>query len=86
MTFIPVPGIGQANLDPLNNFAAWFDRLILSGNIGRCGKGLYDITGIFTTIPAIASGLIGIFVGDLLLTKKRDDRENLFGCSLQVGF
>jgi len=87
MTFIPIPGIGEANLDPVNNFAAWFDRLILEGNIGRNGKGLYDLTGIFTTLPAIASGLSGIFIGHLLLNEKMEEQIKLIwmfvvGCSL----
>lgn len=87
MTYVPVPGIGAANLDPVNNFSAWFDRLILEGNLGQNGKGLYDITGIFTTIPAIGSGLSGIFIGHLLMSKKMDGNIALIwmfvlGCSL----
>ena len=85
MMFVPVPGIGPANLEPETNFSAWFDRLILEGYIGKGGLGRYDATGIFTTIPAIASGLSGIFVGHLLADKKRKEQEKLiwlfiFGC------
>lgn len=86
MTYMPVPGIGVANLDPINNFSAWFDRLILEGNLGQKGEGLYDATGIFTTIPAIGSGLSGVFIGYLLLPGKMDGRISLIwmfvlGCS-----
>lgn len=69
MMYVPVPGIGPSNLEPTNNFSAWFDRLILEGYIGSHGQGQYDSTGIFTTIPAIASGLMGVFIGHLLERK-----------------
>ncbi|MFK5972320.1 MAG: heparan-alpha-glucosaminide N-acetyltransferase domain-containing protein [Flavobacteriaceae bacterium] len=87
MTFVPVPDIGPANLEPTTNFSAWFDRFILEGNIGRKGKGVYDSTGIFTTIPAIASGLSGVFTGHLLASKKMDAHVKLIwlfvaGCAL----
>ncbi|MEZ4810685.1 MAG: heparan-alpha-glucosaminide N-acetyltransferase domain-containing protein [Allomuricauda sp.] len=92
MMFVPVPGIGPANLDPVNNFSAWFDRFILEGYIGSHGQGQYDATGIFTTIPAIASGLAGILVGNLLADKNKEQNEKLiwmfiFGClSIAVGW
>ncbi len=72
LTFIPVPQVGAANLNPTNNFAAWFDRLILNGFLGRNGSAQFDTTGIFSTIPAIASGLTGVLVGHLLLVKKKN--------------
>ncbi|WP_181938015.1 MULTISPECIES: acyltransferase family protein [unclassified Arenibacter] len=89
MSFVPVPGIGPPNLDPTNNFSAWFDRLILNGNIGPMGRGLYDSTGIFTTIPAIASGLSGIFIGRLLNSNKMHNEVKLIwmfiiGCTLLI--
>ena len=77
LMYVPVPGIGPANLEPINNFTAWFDRLILEGYIGKSGQGQYDSTGIFTTIPAIASGLVGVFVGHLLSSKKLTENEQL---------
>ncbi|MFC4221284.1 acyltransferase family protein [Flagellimonas marina] len=92
MMFLPVPGIGPANLDPINNFSAWFDRFILEGYIGSRGQGQYDSTGIFTTIPSVASGLAGILVGNLLAEKKKEQNEKLiwmfiFGClSMAVGW
>ncbi|WP_170283960.1 acyltransferase family protein [Flagellimonas olearia] len=77
MTFVPIPGIGRPNLDPTNNFSAWFDRLLLNGYMGGKGKGLYDSTGIFTTVPAVASGLSGVLVGHLFLSEKMTDNVKL---------
>ncbi len=77
LMYVPVPGIGPANLDPINNFTAWFDRLILEGYIGSGGQGQFDATGAFTTIPAITSGLAGVFVGHLLSSKILTEQEQL---------
>lgn len=89
MTFVPVPGIGGATLDPINNFSAWFDRFFFEGYLGRRGQGQYDITGIFTSIPAIASALSGFFVGHLLANKKSNDNAKVIwmfivGCSIML--
>jgi predicted acyltransferase len=69
MRFVPVPGIGRPTheipiLDPNNNLAAWLDRAV-NGFTQRwfhTGR-LYEITrdpeGLLSTIPAIATTLIG---------------------------
>ncbi|TMU50707.1 acyltransferase family protein [Flagellimonas algicola] len=77
MMYVPVPGIGPASLDPINNFSAWFDRLILNGYLGSKGQGQYDATGIFTTVPAIASGLAGVLTGELLSDRTKNQNEKL---------
>ncbi len=77
ITYVPVPGIGPANLDPVNNFSAWFDRLILDGFLGTKGLDSYDSTGLFSTIPAVASGMSGLFAGYLLDQKSMDENIRL---------
>ena len=77
LTYLPVPGIGPANLDPSNNFSAWFDRLILNGYLGTKGLATYDNNGIFSTIPAIASGMSGMFAGYLLKQNNMDEKTRL---------
>jgi predicted acyltransferase len=64
MTMIPVPGIGDANLEPETNMGAWLDRLLLEGHLWTQSK-TWDPEGVVSTIPAIATGLIGMLAGQL---------------------
>jgi len=64
MTWIPVPGFGAANLDPGTNLAAWLDRIILDGHLWAQSK-TWDPEGVLSTLPAIASGMIGMLAGQL---------------------
>ncbi|MFD2932329.1 acyltransferase family protein [Spirosoma flavum] len=66
MTFVPVPGVGFANLEPETNLAAWFDRTILTpAHVYKPAK-VWDPEGLLSTLPAIATGLIGILTGTWL--------------------
>ncbi|MEO9802134.1 MAG: DUF5009 domain-containing protein [Reichenbachiella sp.] len=65
MTFMPVPDFGVANLEPETNFAAWFDRLFLSGHMWKYSK-TWDPEGLLSTLPSIVTGLLGMFTGKLL--------------------
>ena len=40
MTFIPVPGVGPANLEKTTNLAAWLDNLIIEWSLMELYKGL----------------------------------------------
>lgn len=72
MTFIPVPGVGYANLEKETNLGAWLDRNILGeAHLWKAAK-TWDPEGILSTIPAIATGLFGVLVGVYL---KRKDIE-----------
>ncbi len=66
MILIPVPGFGSANLSPNGNLAACIDRLLLNGHL--YGK-TYDPEGILSTLPAIATTLLGNLTGIWLLSK-----------------
>jgi predicted acyltransferase len=72
MNFIPVPGIGLSNLEPSTNLAAWIDRTILTTDHMWSGSKTFDPEGILSTIPAIATCLLGIFTGTWL---QRMDRS-----------
>ncbi len=65
MTLIPVPGIGYANLDKGTNLAGWIDNLLLKNHLWATSK-TWDPEGILSTIPAIANGIIGLLVGQIL--------------------
>src|SRR5690606_27661601 len=55
MTFVPVPGVGYANLEKETNLGAWIDRSILSeAHLWKSAK-TWDPEGLFSTIPAIAT-------------------------------
>lgn len=73
MTFIPVPGTGFANLEQETNMAAWIDRSILTeAHLWKSAK-TWDPEGILSTLPAIASGLIGVLVGSFLRRRDLED-------------
>jgi predicted acyltransferase len=73
MTFIPVPGTGYPNLEKETNMGAWVDRSILTeAHLWKSAK-TWDPEGILSTLPAIASGLIGILVGAFLRRKNLED-------------
>lgn len=72
MTFVPVPHVGYPNLEKETNLGAWLDRTILTeAHLWKSAK-TWDPEGIFSTIPAIATGLFGVLVGIYL---KRKDIE-----------
>jgi predicted acyltransferase len=65
MAFIPVPGAGLANFEKGTNLAAWLDNLLLNGHLWSVSK-TWDPEGILSTLPAIGTGIIGMFIGQLL--------------------
>jgi len=65
ITLIPVPGFGPGDLGKEGNLAAWLDRLVLGGHIWRAGR-VYDPEGILSTLPAIATTLLGVLAGERL--------------------
>ncbi len=67
MNYIPVPGIGEPNLEPTTNLGAWLDNLLLNGHLWSASK-VWDPEGILSTLPAIGTGLSGVLVGHLLKT------------------
>ncbi|MGI4749067.1 MAG: acyltransferase family protein [Janthinobacterium lividum] len=73
MTFIPVPGVGYANLNPETNLGAWIDRSILGeAHLWKSSK-TWDPEGILTDLPAVASGIFGVLIGTFL--KRKDQPE-----------
>lgn len=77
MTFIPVPGVGAANLGKETNLAAWFDRLIFTEAHTWKLSITWDPEGFLSTFPAICSGLFGIFMGLILKSKDKNDAHKV---------
>jgi predicted acyltransferase len=59
LALVPVPGIWVPTLAPPEaTLPAWFDRLLLDGHLWAV-TGSWDPEGVLSTIPAIASVLLG---------------------------
>jgi predicted acyltransferase len=65
---VPVPGCGAGVMTMECNPVSYFDRLILPGHLH---KDIHDPEGLISTIPAVATGLLGIFAGNLLRADER---------------
>jgi len=79
MRFVPVPGFGipvhdVPLLDPDRNLAAWLDRKLLAGH-------LYEVTrdpeGVLSTIPAVATCLLGLVTGKWLRSPRSPESKVL---------
>ena len=62
MTLTPVPGCGAGSLTRDCNFARHVDSMVLSGHMWSQTK-TWDPEGIISTIPAIATALLGVLTG-----------------------
>lgn len=65
MTLVPVPGIGAANLEMGTNLSAYIDNLFLKNHMWSQSI-TWDPEGILNTVPAIASGIMGMLIGQVL--------------------
>ncbi|MGC4021670.1 MAG: heparan-alpha-glucosaminide N-acetyltransferase domain-containing protein [Cyclobacteriaceae bacterium] len=87
MTLVPVPGIGEANLEPETNLGAWLDRLLLSGHLWSKSK-TWDPEGLLSTLPAIGTGIIGMLTGQMFSKIERPELRTTWlfflGCVLTV--
>jgi predicted acyltransferase len=77
MRFVPVPGLGVPGryiplFHPDANLGAYLDRRFLIHLWGTSSR-LYEITrdpeGLLSTLPAIATALLGVFTGEWLRSK-----------------
>lgn len=60
LTFVPVPGVGAGHYAEGQNLTNWLDRMYLPG---RKWDGDHDPEGYLSTLPAIASCLLGVLSG-----------------------
>jgi predicted acyltransferase len=72
MRYIPVPGFGVPGrdiplLDPDRNLAAWLDRKLLFGHLWEITR---DPEGVLSTIPAVATCLLGLLTGEWLASDR----------------
>ena len=66
--FVPVPGFGTPGVDlpllhPDGNIVAWLDRLVIPGSLYEKTR---DPEGLLSTLPSVASVLLGVVTGEWL--------------------
>jgi predicted acyltransferase len=74
MTTVPVPGFGAGVLTADGNLAAYVDGRWFAGHLYRDG---FDPEGLLSTVPAIATTLIGALAGRLLRGASEGRRKTL---------
>ncbi len=73
---VPVPGVGAGVLTPEGNLASYIDRLILPGRY--CCNPYGDAEGLLSTIPAVATCLLGALSGHWLRSP-REPKQKIRG-------
>ena len=82
MAFIPLGG-GPPSLDRVpNNWANYIDVAVFGSHNYKPD---YDPEGLLSTLPAIATSLLGIFTGRLLLSEKADKLKDKVEAKVEGG-
>jgi predicted acyltransferase len=76
MTFVPVPGYGAGHLGKDENLGAYIDRTLMGGHLWSESR-TWDPEGFLSTLPAVATVLIGILAGEWLRSCQRGARKVL---------
>lgn len=74
LMLVPVPGYGAGNLTMEGSLVGYVDRLFMPG---RLYKVVHDPEGLLSTLPAIGTGLLGIFAGTILRQHSVHDGQKL---------
>jgi len=69
MGLIPAPGFAAGDLSKEGSIASFVDRVVFGKHVWAQAK-VYDPEGLLSTIPALATTLIGVLTGHWLRTKK----------------
>jgi predicted acyltransferase len=65
MLWVPVPGGHAGDLSASGNLGAWLDRALLKGHLWRAE---WDPEGLLSTMPAVATTLLGVMAGIVMRT------------------
>ncbi len=68
MMWVPVPGYGHGNLTVEGNFAHYVDSIVLGAH-NYAQTRTWDPEGLISTLPAIATALLGVMAGYVLRFK-----------------
>lgn len=66
MAFVPVPGQARPGFEKAGNLAAYVDRIVLGAHTWKPG---WDPEGPLSTIPAVATTLLGTLAGEWLVSR-----------------
>lgn len=70
---VPVPGFGAGVLEPLGNLVWYIDTKLIYVSVGTT-----DPEGILSTLPAIATMLLGVLTGHFLRSDKEDFSKSVW--------
>ena len=73
LMFNSTPGYLIGDLTMEGNFASYIDTLVMPGKLLYLG--IHDPEGLVSTIPAISTGLLGIYVGNILRNTSVYDKK-----------
>ena len=68
MRLVPVPGVGSGVLTMDGNLAGYIDRALMYNHLYIAHR--FDPEGVLSTIPAIATCLLGVFAGEAIRGKQ----------------
>ncbi len=74
LVWVPVPGFGAGDLAPGHTLTDWIDRELLPGRLHREVR---DPEGLLSTVPAVATALLGALTGAWLRRRERDTLTSL---------
>lgn len=78
LLLVPVPGYGAGVLEPQGNLAWWIDSHLLAGHTWRGAPAPgFDPEGILSTLPAIATTLLGVLTGHLLRGPETTEKKTI---------
>ena len=72
LMLFPARDLGSSDIYSMEgNLASYIDRMVMPG---RLYLNIHDPEGLFSTIPAIGTALLGMFTGEFMLSKYLNDR------------
>jgi predicted acyltransferase len=69
LKFVPAPGYAAGDLTKEGSLPSYVDRVVFGNHVWAQAK-VYDPEGLLSTLPAIATTLIGVLTGHWLRTEK----------------
>jgi Uncharacterized conserved protein len=75
LCFISTPEFPAGTIEPGQNFASWFDRLLFSPEM--LGKKGWNSEGLYSTFPSVATCLIGMLVGRHIINEEKKTEEKV---------
>jgi predicted acyltransferase len=81
LVLVPVPGGGAGVLAPGADLGSYVDRALMGHHLAH---GTWDPEGLLSTLPAIATTLIGVLAGEWLLHRRAPSRAAAGLCAAGV--